>query len=184
MTRSALARRYARGLLDAVLEADAPGESPEQVAEQIGQLSATVERFSDLELLLRNPAIGGDKKGAVMIELAQKIGATPITQRFVAVLAGNERLGHLPEIVTAYRELVDEDAGVINAEITTPQELDTAAMEALRTKLADATGRQVRLQTRIDSEVLGGLVTRIGDVLYDGSLRHQLVRMRSRMMES
>ena len=184
MIRSAVARRYARGLEAAVRGADGADANPESIAGQLEALSATVRGSSALSLLVRNPSIDGDKKSAVMVEIAERLGAGAMVSRFVAVLADNERLEHLHEVAVAYRDLVDIQLGIINAEVTTPQALDDAAVEDLRTQLAAATGRQVRLHTRIDPEVLGGLVTRIGDVLYDGSLRHQLARMRSRMMES
>lgn len=184
MIRSAVARRYARGLLGAVKEAAQDGQGVEQVATELDALAATVTRFSGLDLLLRNPAVDSGKKAAVMAEIAEKLGAGPVVRRFVDVLGDNERLEHMHDISLAYRTLVDQELGVINAEVTTPQALDDAAQEELRSQLAAATGRTVRLHTRIDPAVLGGLVTRIGDVLYDGSLRHQLARMRSRMMES
>lgn len=184
MINSAVARRYARGLLGAVGDAAQEGQSAEQVAVQLDALAGTLARFSGLEDLLRNPAIDSDRKAAVVDEIADRLGAGPIVRRFVGVLADNERLEHLRDVAAAYRTLVDQELGIINAEITTPQALDDAAQEELRRQLAAATGREVRLHTRIDPAVLGGLVTRIGDVLYDGSLRHQLARMRTRMMES
>ena len=184
MIRTAVARRYARGLLGAVHDAAQDGQGPAQVAEQLDALAGAMARFGALEHLVRNPAIDADKKAAVIGEVADKLEAGALVHRFIDVLADNERLEHLRDIALAFRTLVDEELGIINAEVTAPQELDDAAQEELRAQLAAATGRQVRLHTRIDPGVLGGLVTRIGDVLYDGSLRHQLARMRSRMMES
>jgi F-type H+-transporting ATPase subunit delta len=184
MIKSAVARRYARGLEAAVRDAEGPEADPEAIAGQLEALSATVRGSDALTLLVRNPSIDSARKIAVMVEIAELLGAGAMVSRFVTVLADNERLEHLHDVAIAYRDLVDAQIGINNAEITTPQALDDAAVEDLRTQLAAATGRQVRLHTRIDPEVLGGLVTRIGDVLYDGSLRHQLARMRSRMMES
>lgn len=181
MTRSAVANRYAKGLLQAVL--DGSGTTPDAVAADLERLAETIGRFSGLQLLVRNPAIDSSKKAAVLVEVATRLQAAEITRRFVALVADKERLAELSAIARSFRELVDVHQGVVNAEVTTPAPLDEASIENLRAKLAGATGLTVRLHNRVDPALLGGLVTRIGDVLYDGSLRQQLALLRDRMME-
>lgn len=181
MTRSAVANRYAKGLLLAVLGDGSV--TPSAVAADLEGIAETVARFSGLRLLTLNPAIDPAKKAAVLDELAERLQAAAITRRFLAVVTDKERLPELASMARSFRALVDAHEGIVNAEVTTPTPLDEAAVESLRQKLTAATGRTVRLHTRVDPGLLGGLVTRIGDVLYDGSLRHQLAHLRDRMME-
>lgn len=183
MTRSAVARRYARGLMQAVLQLDIDGQGPEAVATEIAALADTVRRFPTLERLMVNPAVDNADKASVLREVAERIGAGEVTARLIGVLADNERLDQIRAIATAFRRLADEHLGVIDATVTTPASLDDAAVADLRDKLAGATGRTVRLSTKTDPELLGGLVTRIGDVIYDGSLRHHLSRIHDQMIE-
>lgn len=183
MNTTAVGRRYAKGLLQAVLQLQQDGQGPEEVAGELEQLAGVVKRFNGLELLVVNPAIPADQKAAVLVSVAERLDCGPVTRRLVQVLADAERLAQLGEIASAYRRLVDEHQGVIDAEVTTPAPLGEAEMEDLRDKLARATGKTVRLSTKTDPELLGGLVTRIGDVIYDGSLRHHLSRIHGRMIE-
>lgn len=183
MADSTVARRYAKGLLQAVLQLDAEGQGPEQVANEVRLLADTVADFSGLRVMVVNPSIDSDKKVAVLDELASRIGCGAVVRRLVLVLGESERLDHLDAVAGAFRRLVDEHLGVIDAEVTTPTTLGDAEIDDLRDKLARTTGREVRLRTRTDPDLLGGLVTRIGDVIYDGSLRHHLTRIHGRMVE-
>ena len=181
MTRSAVANRYAKGLLQAALAE--PSIPLDTIAGDLERMAETIEQFSSLQLLVLNPAIDPTKTVAVLDEVGTKLQLADITRRFVALVAEKKRLAELPAMARAFRERVDAHEGIVNAEVTTPAPLAEADVESLRQKLAAATGRKVRLQTRVDPGLLGGLVTRIGDVLYDGSLRHQLAHLRNRMME-
>lgn len=183
MSTSVVGRRYAKGMLEAVLQLDEEGQGPEQVARDLRVLADTVKRFNGLELLVLNPAVGDDAKAAVLTDVAERLGCGPLTGRLLRVLADHERVDRLAEIAGAFRHRVDEHLGIVDAEVTTPTPLGEAEVEDLRAKLARATGRTVRLRTRTDPELLGGLVTRIGDVIYDGSLRHHLGRIHDRMIE-
>ncbi|NKB86925.1 MAG: ATP synthase F1 subunit delta [Acidobacteria bacterium] len=178
MINEAVARRYAKGLLGAALDRNEPLEP---MVEKLTELAAAVESHSGLELLLLNPAVEPDKKVAVLNEIAATVGAGEMVQRFLTALGQNERLDHLRAAVKVFAAMADDELGVVNAEITSPQPLDEAAVTDLEQKLAQAAGRAVRLDMKTDPDMLGGLTTRIGDVVYDGSLRHQLAQMRARI---
>jgi len=97
--------------------------------------------------------------------------------------AEKERLDHLSLISDVYAELVDEKSGVVNAEITTAAPLDPGQVAQLEKSLHEATGGEVRISRKTDPQLLGGVVTQIGDVVYDGSLQGQLARIRE-LLES
>jgi len=178
MINEAIARRYAKGLLGAALDTNEPLEP---LVEHLGELAAAVDGHDGLESLLLNPAIEGAQKVSVLVEIADTLGAGDMARRFLSVLGQNDRLDHLREVVALFAAMADEHMGVVNAEITSPRPLDATAVEDLKEKLARASGRVVRLNVKTDPELLGGLTTRIGDVVYDGSLRHQLEQMRERI---
>lgn len=178
MITEAVARRYAKGLLGAALE---KGEALEPLTEQLTALAEAVDSHAGLEGLLLNPAVEPEKKVAVLNEIAAALGAGEMAQRFIEVLGTNERLDHLRLAVKVFNTMADDELGVVNAEITSPHPLEPGAVEDLKQKLAQAAGRAVRLDVKTDPDLLGGLTTRIGDVVYDGSLRHQLAQMRARI---
>ncbi len=181
MINAAVARRYAKGLLGAAVEG---GDDLETLTTQLRDLADLVDANDNLELLLLNPAVDSDDKVAVLVELSERLGSSETARRFLQVLGMNDRLDHLQEAVRVFGVLADEHLGVINAVITAPQALDAEAIEDLKVKLARATDRAVRIEVKTDPELLGGLTTRIGDVVYDGSLRHQLERMREQIAAS
>lgn len=184
MSDTTVARRYARGLLRAVLDMGVDGQDPGGVAGQLQELSATVRGHSGLQSLVVSPAVETESKASVLREIGERLDVGEVVLRFLDVLADNDRIDHIHAIAATFSALVDEHRGVINAEVTAPQELGDDAIRDLRDKLQRATGREVRLRTRRDPALLGGLVTRIGDVVYDGSLRHHLAEMRDQMIDS
>lgn len=183
MIQSTVARRYAKGALQAVLQLNLPNQGPDRVAGDLATLAATVAEHRALERMILNPAIDARDKAAVIDEVADRLGCGTVARKLLAVLAGNERLDHLAAVAESLRRLVDDHLGVIDAEVTTPVPLSERDLADLTDKLAGVTGRTVRLRARTDPRLLGGLVTRIGDMIYDGSLLHQLARIRGRMIE-
>ena len=181
MISAAVARRYAKGLLGVALE---KGEELQPLAQQLNDLAAAVDSSGPLEQLLMNPAIESTRKTATLTEILEVLEAGAMLKRFVEVLGQNERLDHLREAAGEFTIMVDDQTGVINAEVTSPTPLDAVAIADLEDKLARASGRAVRLDVKTDPELLGGLTTRIGDVVYDGSLRYQLEQMRQRITAS
>ena len=180
MMSRAVARRYARGLF---LVVDDPSAkiNPERVAAQLEALASTVGGHRSLRALLSNPSVDTRYKRGIIEELLQRIEVDKPVRRFLLLLAEKERLDQLHPIAAVFRGMVDAAAGVLNAEVTTPEPLDAAATEALRQHLERASGRSVRMATRTDSSLMGGVVTRIGDFVYDGSVRHHLNKIRQRL---
>jgi F-type H+-transporting ATPase subunit delta len=175
-----VARRYAKGLLDAAIDA---GESvdAQQLSEQLSALSQVVDSHDGLQVVLINPAIGWENKAAILADIAERLQMNNLLRSFLRLLAEKERLDHLQLIAEVFSDLVDEHRGVVTAEVATPIELESQQAAAVQQRLADALGHEVRLKTRTEPELLGGLVTRIGDVVYDGSLRSHLERIRRRL---
>jgi F-type H+-transporting ATPase subunit delta len=100
------------------------------------------------------------------------------------MLAERDRIVLVPDVLEVYRERLLDHQQVIRAEVTTADELSADTALALRDRLTRATGRRVTLTTKVDPAILGGLVTRIGSIVYDGSLAAQLAKMRERLTSS
>lgn len=180
MVSRTVARRYAKGLLEAALETDEAGVE-KTIRRELDRLVTSVRGHAALRLLLVNPAVHWERKAGIMQELGERLGLHPLLLRFLRHAAAKERLDHLGIIAEVYGEVVDAHRGVVTAEVTAARDLGDEEEEALRSRLEETTGKEVRLRTGTDPELLGGLVTRIGDVLYDGSLRSHLRRIRRRL---
>ena len=102
---------------------------------------------------------------------------------FVRMIVRKEREAELKGILSAYQTLRDEESGVVVVQATVAKELDADAEAALTSRLEDVVEGTVRLETTVDESLIGGLIVRIGDVVYNGSVRHHLATLRERMKQ-
>jgi F-type H+-transporting ATPase subunit delta len=174
----ALARRYAVALADVVI---ARGEAQE-VREELSSWDAMTQSNPQLSEVFRHPTIPYEQKRGVLNELIQHARVRPTTANFLQVLLQNHRLADLAEINRQFEQELDRRAGVVTAEVTTALAIAPEAQEALRVRLSQLTGSEVRLQFAVDDALIGGVVTRIGSTLYDGSVRGQLQQIKQRMI--
>lgn len=171
------ARRYAKALYDVAREAgatDAVGQEMEQVAAVCGGDAGAHD-------VLTRPWIKPADRRGVAVGIAQKIGARKLVQDFVGLVAERGRADHLPEIVGAYRTLVDAELGRTRAQVRTAVALTDGEKRQLSGKLEHALGKRVILEEQVDAALLGGFVAQVGSLIFDGSLDGQLARMRQRL---
>jgi F-type H+-transporting ATPase subunit delta len=167
---ASLQGRYASALFDLASEGGTVS-AVESDLEKIGQ--ALIES-DDLAALIRNPRVSRDASGAVMEEVSRLLGLSDLTRRFLGVLAANRRLTRLPEIIRAFAAIAAAARGEVTAQVTSAHSLTDSQLEALRQKLEAREGRQVKLSTSVDEDLLGGLVVTIGSKRIDSSIRTRL----------
>ncbi|HEY9405040.1 MAG TPA: ATP synthase F1 subunit delta [Pyrinomonadaceae bacterium] len=172
-----MARRYAAALADVVI---AQGEARE-VQEELNGWAQMLEDNSGLLEVFRNPTIPYEQKRNVLNTLIARTRVRPTTANFLQVLLQNHRLSELKEINQRFALQLDERSGVVSAQVTTARAVPESTKETLRTHLGTLTGKKVRLQFAVDEELIGGIVTRIGSTVYDGSVRTQLQQIKQKM---
>jgi F-type H+-transporting ATPase subunit delta len=174
----ALARRYASALADVVMTR---GESRE-VREELAAWESMTQSNPQLLEVFRHPTIPHEQKRAVLNELLTRTRVRPTTANFLQVLLQNHRLADLSEVNRQFVQELDRRSNVVTAQVTTARPLPVDAQESLRAKLSQMTGRSVRLEFEVDDSLIGGVVTRIGSTLYDGSVRGQLEQVKRKML--
>jgi F-type H+-transporting ATPase subunit delta len=172
-----VARRYATALADVVM---ARGEARE-VQEELSAWERMMQGNAQLTEVFSNPTVPYEQKQKVLATLIARTRVRPTTANFLQVLLRNQRLAELAEVNKSFAQVLDERAGVVSAEVTTARPVAEASQEALRAKLASMTGKKVRLSFATDEELIGGIVTRIGSTIYDGSVRNQLQQVKEKM---
>ena len=178
MTARVAAMRYARALFDVAAREKL---DLDRVQRELTEFSELPNGNPALGRVLANPAIPAARKAAVVRQLLALSPVTPQLERLLVLLAEADRLTILDEVARAFRERVLEHQQVVRAEVTTAVALPTERVSALREGLARATGRQVRLETRVDPSIIGGAVTRIGSTVYDGSVTTQLAKLKQQL---
>jgi F-type H+-transporting ATPase subunit delta len=173
-----VARRYATALADVVT---AGGEAQE-VQRELTAWSEMMQSNEQLLEVFRNPTIPYDQKRKVLSTLIARTRVRPTTANFLQVLLQNQRLAELGEVNKRFAQILDERSGVVSAQVMTARPVPQSSQEALRAKLAAMTGKNVRLSFTTDEELIGGIVTRIGSTIYDGSVRNQLQQVKERLV--
>jgi len=173
-----VAVRYARALLSAIPTPD-QAEAIDRFLTGFGDAMGEPE-FRDLML---DPAVPRTARKAAMADLVQRAGLDSRVTNFLSTLIDNNRIGSLPSIAELFHEERERAQGIVPAEISTAVPLTDEMKQRARAALERLTGRQVRLTSRIEPELIGGAVTRVGSTVYDGSLRTQLTQLRRKMAQ-
>ncbi len=190
MTSGAVSKRYARALVEAVADPQAPaaaaaqaaGRDLEAVGRELDAFAQLLRDQRDLRGFFANPGVQRGAKEALLDRLASGLGLGPMVATFLRLLLEKGRLGALEVVVRVYQHLMDERLGRVRAAVTTAAPLDEATRGHLADRLGAVAGRRAVLGVTIDAGLLGGMVARIGDTVYDGSLRTQLARIREQLL--
>jgi len=179
MPSRASAARYARALFDVALKES----DPAQIGLDLATFATLMSSNAELLGTLTNPAVPSAAKQQIVGALATRLNAAAPLGKILALLAERDRLALVPELLDVYRERLREHQQVVRAEVTTAAPIDAARTAQLQERLAQATGRKVDITTSVDPSIIGGVVTRIGGTVYDGSLATQLAKMKERLSQ-
>jgi len=177
MSVQTIARRYASALADVVLERDEALE----VQQELIAWDNLLRSSPNLQEVFRNPTIALDQKRGVLNQLIGRAKPRATTINFLKLLLQNQRLTELGEINRKLAEILDQRAGMVAATVTTARAVPESAQQQLHTKLLTLTGKKVRIDFSTDPNLIGGLVTRIGSTVYDGSVRNHLQQIKEKM---
>jgi F-type H+-transporting ATPase subunit delta len=173
-----VARRYARALFGIGVDAG----KFEALGDELGELATLWNQSDELRQALENPVFRPSEKRAVLERILPQVAPTPEVQRFVLLLLDRRRIVLLPAIARAYRDLTDAHVGRVRAEVTSSAELTPATLDRVRRSLEQRTGKKVIVTSKVDPDLIGGVVARVGDLVLDGSVRTQLEDLRSRLV--
>ena len=170
MIGSTIAKRYARAFFEIAEEE----KQLEKYYSELNGFSSIIAGNEDLRGFLANPIFDQSEKKAVVTSILQKTDISGITANFLKLLADKQRIVILKDIVEAYRELMDEALKTVRVSVNTAFPLSSELLKKLQDSLESQTGKQVQMTVMEDQSLLGGIVVRVGDTLYDNSIKTQL----------
>ena len=173
----ALAQRYASALVDVAVEHSAG----EQVKSELASFVALLAESADLRHFLSSPAIQWTSKQAVIEKLVARLEAGRTLRNFLLVVVQHRRSAMLPQIREAFEEQLRARLGVAEAQVTSAEELNSQQKAELTRALERLTGKRIEARYALDPALIGGTLVRIGSTVYDGSVREQLNRLRTRL---
>ncbi|MFO7839528.1 MAG: ATP synthase F1 subunit delta [Desulfosalsimonadaceae bacterium] len=174
MRSSAIARRYAKALM---LIAKEDGQA-ETYREELQGFLDLFDQEDQLEPMLTNPLYSAESRWKVLEAVLQTVEISSVMRSFLTLLFNKGRIPYLRQIATYFNQLADELRGIVRADLISATELSSEKVEAIRGALSKMTGKDVVLDTDQDPSIIGGVVTKIGDIVLDGSVKTQLENMR------
>lgn len=172
-----IARRYAKALAELSEE----NKAVDKTRADLASFVAAVEAQPALQKLFTSPVFTPDNKKEVIREVSAKLGLQQSTQRFIEHLAETGRIRHLKDIHEAFQALLAERQNRAVAKLTTAVPISAAELAGIKKKLEALTGKQVDIDSQVDTSLIGGAKAQIGSVIYDGTIRNQLLKMRHQL---
>lgn len=175
MASGSLARRYAKAIIEL--------GNTDKIAGDLRSLSKAMKDSAELQQALTNPAIRRADRRKVLDALLQRIVSHGLTKNLVYLLLDGERLGALPAISRELDAMIEAKGGRVAAEVTSARPLDPAQLSQITAALEKLSGKKVEVTSKHDPELLGGVVAKVGDRVYDGSLRTSLRDLRDELIK-
>ena len=168
-----IALRYATALFELADE----GAALDQVANDLRALKDMLAQSEDLRRLVRSPVLSRGEQAAALGAVLERAKISTLVRNFVALVATNRRLFALERMIDAYLAELAARRGEVTAEVTTAQLLNPAQTASLTEMLKKLVGGKIAIQTRVDRDLLGGLVVKVGSKLFDASLKTKLRKL-------
>lgn len=152
----------------------------ESLFNEIKELNQIIANVKDAKVFFDNPAISkDDKKSLLNKTLSGKVNQKLLN--FLSLLVDNQRFNLLTEIQNQYLILLNKSKGVVIAEVVSAHELDSSVVNAISEALKHTSTGQVKVETKIEPELIGGLKVKVGDLVYDGSIKGRLEGLKRRL---
>jgi F-type H+-transporting ATPase subunit delta len=174
MKNLAIARRYAKALL---LISKEDGQT-ETYRDELDKFANLLAQEKQLDLAITNPLYDSAGRRKVLLAVIEKIGLSKVMRAFLLLLYDKGRIGFCGHINDFYQKMADELEGITRASLISATELSSDTVQKIRDALSKRTGREIVLEVEQDPTLVGGIVTRIGDLILDGSIKTQLFNMR------
>jgi len=173
-----IAKRYATALLELGTESG----QLDTLVEELQRAAKTFEASAELRAAVADPLINLQSKQEILTEIADRLGLGQTAKNALGLLLSRRRLPALPAIAQRLREMADEKRGVLRAEVHTAMPLPEEYFTQLQQQLERVTGRRIALDRKLDPSLICGVVARVGDTVYDGSLIARLRQMKETML--
>jgi len=173
-----IAKRYANALVQLAEEKKSVDKAKADLAAFVG----AVDTLPAMQKLLASPVFTPESKKSVVKELSEKLGMEATTQRFVEHLAETGRIRYIKDVNEAFQEILAERLNRAAVKLTTAATVNAGDLAEMKKKLEALTGKQVDIDAKVDASLIGGAKAQIGSVVYDGTIKNQLNKMRSQFL--
>jgi F-type H+-transporting ATPase subunit delta len=174
---ASMAGRYAAALFELAKE----DKQLKQVEGDLADFQRMLDTSNELRRLVRSPVISADDQAKAVAAVLAKAGASGLTGNFLRLIARNRRLFAVSDMIKVFRALAARERGEVSADVASAHPLTPEQMKLLTDTLRISVGKEVQVNTRVDPNLLGGLVVKIGSKMIDSSLRTKLDNLKVAM---
>ena len=178
MSISLVGKRYAKALLSLATES----HTVERAGRDLRDFAVDWRASRELRAVFENPSVGQLNRANILREIAQRSDMHPQVRDLLLLLSDRQRLRHVPEVADAFDAMAEAQSGKVRAEVRTASALPPAYFSELERVLRDVTGKQVVLVHTVDASLIAGVVTRIGDQIFDGSIKSRLSELEQELL--
>jgi len=180
MLKDIIAKRYAKALLSLATDS----KETDAVKKDLAAVAELFRANKNVQNVVLNPAFSSGDKAAVLKGLAAGLGVSATSARFLDLLVEKGRFRFIKEVSAAYSDLLDAQQGRVKATVTSAEALSDADVTRLKDKLKVMVGKEVELKVEVEPELIGGIKTKIGSTVYDGSLKNQVKLVREALLRT
>lgn len=178
MTGGTLGRRYAKAILELAVEQ----KQLDKVGRDLADVLAAWQSSRELQEVFENPSVGTEARRNILRAMADRMGLSPIVRNTLLFISDRRRLRSLPRIVEAFEALAEAQQDRVRAEVITATEMPEGYFAQLKTALESVTGKEVVLVRKQDPSLIAGVVTKVGDKIFDGSVKNRLRELRDELL--
>jgi F-type H+-transporting ATPase subunit delta len=178
---AAIASRYARALVDVVMERKI---DPSVAVQQVTNIVGAIKESADLRKVWEAPDVPADQKRNLLDAIGRQVGLERTIRNFFAVLIDHQRIPMVEQIARQFEVELDARMGFAEAQITSARQLTDNEKRDVESRVAAMTGKKVRAHYAANPELLGGVMVQVGSTIYDGTVRGQLQKLREQLVNS
>lgn len=178
---AAIASRYARALVEVVLDQKIDGASAVQ---QVNSIVQAIRESADLRKIWESPSVPADQKRRLLDAIAAQLEVSRPVRNFYAVLIDHQRIPMAEPIARQFEAELNAQLGFAEAQVTSARDLSEEQKRELEQKVSALIGKKVRARYASDPALLGGVTVQVGSTIYDGSVRGQLQKLREQLVGS
>lgn len=179
MLKDIIAKRYAKALLSL---AGQSGET-EAVKKDLTAVADMFKTSRNLQSVVLNPAFSTKDKSNVVNALVAEMKVSAVSARFINLMVEKGRFRYIREVAASYSDLLDITLGRVKATVTSAQDLSDAEVAKIKERIKAMVGKDAELSIEVDPTLIGGVKTKIGSTVYDGSIKNQVKLVRESLLK-
>lgn len=178
MIKDIVARRYAKALFSITKNE----KEAEAVKKEIESLSNLIEANREIKNLVFNPMYGKEDKEKILTAILQKTKSSDTTKNFIRLLLKKDRIKNLREVAEGLSDLIIEKQNKKKAVVISIEKLPEASLSKIKSRLSGITKKDIEIEERVDSSIIGGVIIQVGSLVYNGSIKTQLESVKNRLL--